>query len=325
MGIVVLLALANRTVVNTDDVENKLGCRSLGTIPFVKFDRKDKKLPVTILSHIRQNGFREAVGAFRNAVMKRCEEKGYKTIVVTSTVKGEGKSTIAVNLALALARHKKQVVILDCDMRNPSVAPLLKIDPEAVHIASVGEVLNGDALADDAMYHMPDMPLWVLPANRLEGSFSELASSPQMESLISLLRERLDYVVIDTPPAGTISDAIAIAQFSDVLLYVVRQDKVPYAKILDTFESFRDSGVELLGSVLNMTGARYVVGYGRYGYGYGYTYGYGYGQGRYGAYGRYGYGYSNSKYGYGQYGYGKDGVYGSGETADDDKNFHIED
>jgi receptor protein-tyrosine kinase len=136
-----------------------------------------------------------------------------------------------------------------------------------------------------------------MPAAKDENS-SGYFSSANIGNMFAELRNSYDYILVDTPPCGLISDALFIAQHADAAIFVMYQDAVRISRIRNTMDSLMTTDIRILGAVLNGT-AQGISGYG-YGYGYG-GYGYGYGYGKYG-YGKYGYGYG--KYGYG-YGYGE--------------------
>lgn len=281
-AVIALFVTSDTIIVTASEIEEGLGKRCLGIIPYVKREDKHNNAPVVVLRRIPQNGFSDSISRLRNDVIKYTSRSNYKTILITSTTEKEGKSTIAANLAITLARRGYKTVIVDCDMRNPAVLRYLHLSSRKDGIKfGLEDVLVGKASLDDTIFKHPDLKLWVLPSLQPAGEPAELAASPKIAELIRELRAHFDYVIIDTPPAETVADASVIAKNCDALLYVIRQDTVSRKRIKDTLATFSESGINLIGCALTMTGSRFVIGYNR-SYGYGYGYGYGYRKGGYG-------------------------------------------
>ncbi|MCI6019055.1 MAG: CpsD/CapB family tyrosine-protein kinase, partial [Clostridiales bacterium] len=218
-------------------------------------------------------------------------------LMVTSAVAGEGKSTTAVNLALSMAKKGVKVILVDGDLRHPSVAPILGIESEF----GIADILRGDVKTTEVLKAAGEDGLLVIPGTKPVKNPTELISSENMQRLIYQLKKAADYVIIDTPPCTVMSDASVFARMTQGIVMVVRQDFARIEKVVSGFEILVETGTPLIGYILDGTAVG-ITGYGH---------GYGYGYGKYG-YGKYGYG----KYGYGKYGYGK---YGYGYGADQEK------
>lgn len=212
--------------------------------------------------------------------------------MVTSTLPEEGVSVIADNLACALAEMDKKTVLLDMNEAE-----------------TWNRYLKGSCGLDDILTEDPATGFWRIEnsgntvgsgAGKETGAFSVPGN---MKKLMDALRERFDFVVIDTLPCSRMSEASQAAECSDTVVYVIRQDYAKSYRIRDSLEDICSYGVSLAGCVLNQA---QVGGLSGYGYGsYGRYYG-GYAYGRYG-YGRYGYGrYGTGSYGRGNYGHGQD-------------------
>lgn len=299
MGILFLYAITKKTVRSEYDLQAGISVPYLGSIPKIKLKKRSKKKSLILMEHSGSNAsLAESLRIVRSRIMKKIEKEGYKRILVTSAAVSEGKTTLAVNIALSMARKGKRVVLVDGDLRNPSVAKAMGLEDVNVGTA---DVLRGDADVMESLIRYEDTSLRVLPGTTPLRNPGKLLGSKQMEEMLDALTRDRNYVIVDTPPCGMLSDASVIARFVQGAVIVVRQDYARTDKIIAGIEHLVATGTELIGFVLNGT----QVGITGYGYGYGRSYGYGYG-----------YGYGHRKYGYGRrknaYGYGE-------ETPDQDK------
>ena len=198
-------------------------------------------------------------------------QRGAHVLMVTSTLPNEGKSTVATNLALSLAAEGKRVILVDGDLRKQSLKAALDLDAPSDGLV---EMLSGSA-QNARLVTVPGSSLLLLSGDKTDEQPQRLLDCDKMRRLMALLRTKLDYVIIDSPPAGILSDAATIASSVDAALYVVRQDLANAGQIQDSIQALAAGGVDLLGCVLNCTQAGTTRrGYGgRYsGYAYGYKY-----------------------------------------------------
>jgi len=276
-----LYALGRDTVRREEDLKKRISLSCLGFVPYIRQKKRRKKAEKGML--VNRSGDSQYVGevfrGIRTKLVKEMEEKEAKTLVVTSAVKGEGKTTMAVNLALILAMKGYEVLLVDGDLRNPSVNRTLQIEGSGKGIL---EILQGKTDLSRAAVQYGDTTLRVLGGGSPQKDPLALLGSEDMRKLLDEAGERADYVILDTPPCGVTADAAILSRMADGALMVVRQDYVRTDKILYGIDSIADTGISLLGYILNGVKA------GITGYGYGYSYGYGY---RYGYRRRYGYGY----------------------------------
>jgi len=188
-----------------------------------------------------------------------------RTLVVTSASPGEGKSTLASNLAIALAEGGRRVILVDSDLRNPSQALIFGLSG-AVGFSSV---LGAGELVDGAIRRTTVTNLHVMPAGPIAGNPSELLNSPALAETLELLGDRYDHVVIDSPPIGRADDARILAASVDGAILVVRADRSNRRHVEDARDALLSVGARVLGAVLNWSRNGSLGGYG-YGYGYGY-------------------------------------------------------
>lgn len=216
-------------------------------------------------------------------------EKDCRVICVSSALSGEGKSLTAVNLAYTLSELGKRVMLIDCDMRRPSLADKLKIKKKpglSSHLTGQSELVD---LVQPCGIANDENAFHVITAGQNPPNPMELLSSHRMSDALKQLRKHYDYVILDLPPIGEVSDALAVANQSDGTLLVVRQNYCDRSVLSDTSHQFAFIDAKILGVVFNCTnehagkygkgyykkyGRRYGRGYYRYGHRYGYGYGY---------------------------------------------------
>ena len=168
-------------------------------------------------------------------------------IGVTSSMRGEGKSTTAVNLSYVLAEKGSPVILIDGDLRIPSIAKKMRIDSSP----GLTDLLMGHGA------HMPDfrsalLDNWfILPSGDIPPNPSELLGSRRMEYILNSLRESFDYIIIDLPPVNIVSDALSIASLITGMVVVVREDYTEKKELERCFRQLQLSNVNVLGCILN--------------------------------------------------------------------------
>lgn len=221
------------------------------------------------------------------------DDQKCRVIAVSSAFAGEGKSISGVNLVSSLAQLGKRVLILDCDMRRPTLAEKLSL----LKYPGLSEYLTG-SIDMDAVVQTSDLsgeatPFYVITAGTNPPNPIELLNSEKMRLMLEQLRQSYDYIVLDLPPVGDVSDALVASKITDGVLLVVRQDYATRPAVKEAVQQFEFVHAKVLGILMTSTsdfGGGYKRKYGyryRYGDGYGYRHGYRYGRG-YGSYGRYG-------------------------------------
>ncbi len=310
----VVLSIKKGTIRGIDEAADKLAAKPLGNIYHEK-GRRNKSAKGGSCSLVNDvtasfdyiENFKKTAVAVANAA----DKISAKSIIFTSTVDGEGRSNVALNVALTLAKQHKNVVLIDADLRDPSLARLLNINVEH----GIADLLEGKAGFEDVLIRDESTGMLMLPGNRRCKNAADLAAAPALGQYIRAFENKADYVIVDTPSMARI-DTESIALITDMSVLVVGYDTVRASTINGTIDSLRSCSPKLAGVVLNdiktLPGERRAVGnyrnYGNYGR-----------YGSYGSYGRYG------KYGrYGRYGaYGSYGAYGhyahqDGDIEDDE-------
>lgn len=212
---------------------------------------------------------------------------GKRTILVTSSVSGEGKSFISMNLAAVMAISGKRVALLEFDLRKPHIVKGIGFERKTKGISNY---LAGQTESLDDLYYIMDAypSLHIYGCGPIPPNPAELMLRPQMNAFFSALRETYDLVIIDSAPVGLVSDSFTLNEYVDATLYVIRQRYTLKKQVDFINDIYKNKKLGNMGLVINdvKVGGRY----GYYGYGNGYGYGY-----------RYGYGYSYGPYSYGNY------------------------
>jgi capsular exopolysaccharide synthesis family protein len=190
--------------------------------------------------------------------------EGCRIVGVTSSIRGEGKSTTAVNLSYTLAEMGKRVLLIDGDLRLPSIAKKLEIKATP----GLSNLLAEDDMNTDAITHSPLLDNWhILPAGDIPPNPTEMLGSAQMEKLMAKLSQEYDYIVIDLPPVNIVSDALVISNQLSGMIVVVRENYSQRRDINSCMKQLELSDVRVLGYVMNVKGQenKLYARYGKYG------------------------------------------------------------
>ncbi len=211
----------------------------------------------------------EAYRALRTSVLLSLASRAPQVVLVTSANAGEGKTSISVNLALALAQCGSSVALVDCDLRKPNIARLLEIDNEH----GISTYLTGNDRIEDVTHlyaHQPN--LWVIPSGPTPPNPAELLSSQSMEALISELRGRFKHIIIDSPPLLAVTDATILSTITDGAILVVESGVTPKKLVARARKVLDSARARVLGVALNKVQLHHDGYYGSYSRGY-YAYG----------------------------------------------------
>lgn len=207
----------------------------------------------------------EAYRVIRTGIQFAQAGKELQTIALTSCTPNEGKSTTIANLAVVLTQAGKSVLLIDCDMRNPTVHKNFNLSNK-VGLSSC--ISMGTALSD-AVQKTSIEGLYALTGGVIPPNPSELLGSEQMKNVLQRAKERYDYVLIDTPPVMPVTDALIVSRFVDGMILVIASAEVKVEMARDVKNQLVNAGANILGVVLNKVRSEH------HGYGYGYYYYYG--------------------------------------------------
>lgn len=265
LGIILLLSLFTNTVIRSDDIVNYFNLQCLGSVTEIIKKKRSKKIEndiPSIQASTVNNKFREGIYTVRNSVIRKCKKKGYKSILVTSTISGEGKSIMSINLAYSIAIKGYSVCLVDFDLRVPSIAGYLNIDRE---VNSVSDYINGNADYYKCVYSTQIKNLYGVVELKNNANASELIDSDKAKELIKKLENDFEYVIIDSPPTGYLSDASVIGDYVDAAIYVVAQDVCSRTAVSKGLSTFDNVNAKVVGCVLNrITKGAESMHYGKY-------------------------------------------------------------
>ena len=255
----------NNSIQNTEDISKLTQIPLIGVIGLSN-DKTDLAVydkPKSALSE----SFR-AVRSSLQFLYKQQKLDGAKTLMITSSVSGEGKTFCSLNIATVFALSEKKTVILGLDLRKPKLFDEFNLTNEV----GVVNYLIKQKTVDEIINHTHVPFLDVITSGPIPPNPAEMVMSDGMKELIEELKKKYDYIILDTPPVGLVSDALELAQYCDVTLYIVRQNFTK--KDMITLLNNRVKRGELNNTSIILNGFQNKA---KYGAGYGYGYGYGYG------------------------------------------------
>ena len=197
----------------------------------------------------------EAYKALRTNVMFSLPGVGCKCVGITSPTPGDGKSTTAANLAISLAQIGKRVLLVDCDMRLPTVASNFRIAP----IPGLSDFLVGQAKIEDCVRGSEAFGISVMPAGNIPPDPTGLLEARQIKHLFSAFRKIYDYVIVDLPPVTSVPDAAILSRYLDGYLLAVREKQTRHRDVVQMLKELQIADSKLLGfvSIGGETGRKY--------------------------------------------------------------------
>jgi succinoglycan biosynthesis transport protein ExoP len=267
-GVAIGLSFVDDRVKSSWDVESFIGVQLLGIIPQLNITKDDEKIGLGGPKDGNEAGNEAFLGLY-SSVKIQSKLDFPKSILVTSTIPGEGKTLISCNLAASFARHGKRTLVVDCDLRRPMLHRHFHQQNTAGIISwfEKGAHMDGDALTN------PDLGivrigenLWLLTSGGRSKSPTELLENPVFPQLLERLKKQFDLVVIDSPPMGAVTDAMLIAGRADEVIYVCRFNRAFRKHIRLYVKALREGKNEILGIVLNGLSPRRIEYYSNYRY-----------------------------------------------------------
>lgn len=272
--IILMIGLLKTTITYKEEIE------SIAKTPLIGVVRRsptslNNKYPRLAVIENPKSALSESIRAIRTNLQFVLPDKKSKMIAITSTVSGEGKSFITINLAGIISLLERRVVILDLDLRKPKLHFSFGVD----NSKGLSTYLVGKSTQEEVLIETEYPNLDIITSGPIPPNPAELLQSERMKKLLENLQETYDYILVDTPPVGLVTDGMSLIRVSDITLYVVRADYSKRSYVLFPDQMVQDQQVKNLYMVLNSVhhaGGRY---------------------GRYGKYGKYGsYGRSSSGY-----------------------------
>jgi len=260
IGIIYLKDILTRTVQDKADIEKYL------KIPFLGEVNYDRSKSPFVISEGKRSFIAEQFRQLRTSLGYMGVDENHKRILVTSSISGEGKSFISINLGISLALVGKKVALLEFDLRKPKLSEQFNISRKE----GLSNYLIGKLSPQEIIKQTRFENLYLIPAGPIPPNPSELISNGKLNQLLNDLEKNFDYIIIDTAPVNPVTDAFIISPLADVTLFVIRHDYTPKMFLQKLEQYHKINSLKNLAFIYNGIRGKGVNKYG-YGYGYGYT------------------------------------------------------
>jgi len=260
VGLAFLLEGLDNTVRTTEQAQMISGFPPLGMIPLGSKNTRESanskrlviassKEAVELITQVRpQSQMAESYRALRTSLLLSHLGAPPKVIMVTSALPQEGKTTTSINCAVVLAQKGVRVLLIDADLRRPSIHKTLGMGPRS----GLSNVLTGSATLQQAITRTPILPnLFILPAGTPPPNPAELLASPNMRDVLGELREQYDHIVIDTPPTLSVTDAVVLSQRADAIVLVIRSGQTTKQALRRSRDILMQVNAKVSGVLLN--------------------------------------------------------------------------
>jgi capsular exopolysaccharide synthesis family protein len=266
IALVFLKDYMDNTMHNAADVERRLGMEVLGMMQKLELEDDDPHYVSSAYLVDPNTPFAESVRTLRTAVLLSAIDEPHRVVMVTSTLPGEGKTTVATNLAFALGQMKK-VLLIDGDIRRPGLSNAMGGLEGALGLV---DYLAEEAPLKDCIHTTDSEHVFVVPAGKRFNSPLEFLSSQRFGETIDKLKQLFDVVIIDCPPLRPVSDSLVISTYANAVLYVVKADSTPYQLANSVIKRLHNINAHVLGVVLSQVDIKKSDHYGHYAYEYAY-------------------------------------------------------
>jgi len=258
--LVFLIETLNNTLKDSNDIENKLYLPALCILPKLNIWFQNDLKTMRYFSDKKHSSFSENIRTLRTGILLSDVDESHKTVLVTSSIPEEGKSIVAINLALAMGQMSK-VLLIDADMRKPSIAKVFGLKRNE---AGLTHFIAGTHELQQCVHHFSKDKIYVMPAGQIPSNPLELLSSNRFRKGLEALSESFDHIVIDTAPAVPVSDPIVLSRLVTSTIYVVKADETPYQLAKTGIKKLQQVDANVVGVVLNQVNPKKRPG--RYGY-----------------------------------------------------------
>lgn len=243
LGLVFLFEYMDNRIKTPDELKADLNLPYLGMVPALFKEHVQQPL----INNGVPAGFVEAFRGIRTSVLFSSAEEGGKTLAVTSTGAGEGKTTVAANLAIALAQAGQRVLLVDADMRKPRVGEMFNLKPGP----GLSNVLVGSAQSSESIRKSGVPGLWLLPCGQYPPNPSELLGTRRFKDFVATLTNYFDWTIIDTPPVMAVSDAALVAHIVTGVVFVVEAEETNRHLAQRALEQLDRANARFVGAILN--------------------------------------------------------------------------
>lgn len=267
MAIGLLRELLDNTIASDQDVTKKLNVSSLGSVPLIDEvpEAAEQNLAYSYFGNNKFSRFSESVRTVRSSLMLSSIDEEKRRILVTSTVPGEGKTSMAISLAMAFGQVQKTLLI-DCDLRRPSLDEIVESGGFERRRLGLNDLCLGTAKPSECIQSLPVSGVDLITAGTVNPNPQELFCSTKFSEVLNRLSDVYDVIVIDSPPSGGLSDAVLLSTQVDQVTYVVKASSTPVAKVRASIQIMQKADAPLEGVIVNQvsaTDSAYSYYYGR--------------------------------------------------------------
>lgn len=254
-GGIVVLSVLRDSVKTVSAAKHNLDGRMLGVICHEKKNKtwkarlKRKNTAALISNALVSFSYMEAYQSLCAKLDYHMRKRDQKVLLVSSACENEGKSTVAANLAIALASRNKKVLLVDCDLKKPAMHKIFEVDSDPEN--SFGNFLRSDSIKTVGLYNHKKRGLYLALNRSGCRNSQQLVTSEKLRKFLSRVKERMDYVILDSPPMLITSDAEALASLADASVLVIRQDHGMTGDLNDCIDMLRQVTPDFVGYVLN--------------------------------------------------------------------------
>jgi polysaccharide biosynthesis transport protein len=242
-GLAFFFEYLDNRIKSPEEVKRHLGLPFLGMVPALF----DKSIGYPLINNGVPPNFSESFRAVRTSLLFSSTEPGSRSLVVTSTAPGEGKTMVAVNMAMALAQAGERVLLVDADMRKPRVHAVFEKPQEP----GLSNFLVGNSKSADSVLKTTVPGLWVMPSGASPPNPAELLGSKRFKDFLASLAQHFDWVIVDTPPVMAVTDSSVVAHAASGVLFVVGADMTSRQAAQRALERLEHAKAKFVGAVLN--------------------------------------------------------------------------
>ncbi len=267
LALIFIMDFFNQTVTDLQEIKSST---TIPVVGMIGHNNEESEVPV---AENPASPLSESFRALRTNLHYILRDKPGKIINVTSTVSGEGKTFISVNLAAMIAHSGKKVLLMGLDLRKPKISRIFNVDNQE----GISTYLIGDSKYDDIIRLTNINNLYIATSGPVPPNPAELIETDEMRKLLEIAGAEFDFVIIDTPPVAVVVDSLLLAQYADVNIFVVRQHLSSKDSLLLANDLQQRPEIKGLSLVVNDVSHNSAYGFGKYRYSYNYGYGYNYG------------------------------------------------
>jgi capsular exopolysaccharide synthesis family protein len=245
---IAFLEFRSRRVTTGEDVVQGLGWRLIGSLPALPGRARRGLMRNGVEDKYWRSVLTESVDATRTTLLHAARTEGVRTVMVTSAVAGEGKTSLSCHLATSLARAGRKTLLIDADLRSPAAHRLFELEENH---PGLSELLRGEVELADIIRATPAANLWLIPAGQCDPQTLQALAQDALPPILDRLKEQFDFIIVDSSPVLPVVDAMVIGQHVDVVIFSLLRDVSRIPNVYTAYQRLSALGVRMLGAVVN--------------------------------------------------------------------------